>query len=134
VGCYLQIIKRVAVKQVITEASKKMLRNKFEQEKEQLSIECQQLQFEQRKLKHQLHASKQEINNRFQQEIKARKDKIMMIDFKIEQLDMLEIGSEITENEVNALVQVQVGDRWDELNNKQSIIIKDNIVVRIDEE
>lgn len=130
----MQIMKRVIIKQVLTETSKKILREKFAQEKEQLSIECQQLQFEQRKLKHQLSSSKQEIKNRFQQEIKNRKDKIMMIDFKIEQLDMLEIGSEIIENEVNALVHVQVGDRWDEVNKKQSIIIKDNVVVRIDEE
>jgi len=130
----VQIIKRVVIKQVITEKSKKVLRKKFEQEKEQLSIECQQLQFEQRKLKHQLGTSKQEVKNRFQQEIKSRKDKILMIDFKIEQLDMLEEGSEIIENEVNALVHVQVGDRWDELNKKQSIIVKDNVVIRIDEE
>lgn len=130
----MQIIKRVVIKQVITEKSKKVLRKKFEQEKEQLSIECQQLQFEQRKLKHQLGTSKQEVKNRFQQEIKSRKDKILMIDFKIEQLDMLEEGSEIIENEVNALVHVQVGDRWDELNKKQSIIVKDNVVIRIDEE
>jgi|SRR5690625_4465894 len=130
----MQIMKRVKIKQVLTEKSKKVLREKFAQDKEQLSIECQQLQFEQRKLKHQLSSSKQEIKNRFQQEIKARKDKIMMIDFKIEQLDMLEIGSEIIEKEVDALVHVQVGDRWDELNKNQTIIIKDNVVVRIDVE
>ncbi|MEI3610920.1 YlqD family protein [Pseudogracilibacillus sp. SO30301A] len=131
----MQIIKRVQIKQVITEKSKEELRKKFEQNKIQLERECQQLLFEQRKLKNKLsNTSKIEIKERFDQEINSRKDKIAIIDFKLEQLELLEIGSEIIEQEFDALVTVEVGANWAELVSKQSIVIKDNIVERIDYE
>ena len=129
----MQIIKRVQIKQVITEKSKEELRKKFEQNKIQLERECQQLLFEQRKLKNKLsNTSKIEIKERFDQEINSRKDKIAIIDFKLEQLELLEIGSEIIEQEFDALVTVEVAANWEELVSKQSIVIKDNIVERID--
>ena len=129
----MQIIKRVQVKQIITEKSKEVLRKKFEQNKFQLERECQQLLFEQRKLKNKLsNNSKLEIKERFDQEINSRKDKIAIIDFKIEQLELLNIGSEIIEQEVDALANVEIGANWEELVGKQSIVIKDNIVERID--
>lgn len=130
----MQIIKRVQIKQVITEKSKNVLRKKFEQDKIQLERECQQLLFEQRKLKNKLTNSKHEIKERFEQEISARKDKITIIEFKIEQLALLDLGSEIIEQEVDALVDVKVGSKWDQIVGKQAIVIKDNIVERIDNE
>lgn len=129
----MQIIKRVQIKQIITEKSKEVLRSKFEQNKFQLERECQQLLFEQRKLKNKLsNNSKLDIKERFDREINSRKDKIAIIDFKIEQLELLDIGSEIIEQEVDALVNVEIGTNWEELVGKQSIVIKDNIVERID--
>src|SRR5690625_4601585 len=128
----MQIIKRVQIKQVITENSKKVLQKKFEEDKIRLERECQQLLFEQRKLKNKLNNSKHEIKERFEREIGSRKDKIAIIDFKIEQLELLDIGSEIIEQEVDALVEVEIGANWEELVAKQSIVIKDNIVERID--
>lgn len=98
----------------------------------QLEQECQQLLFEQRKLSNKPGISKQELNHRFQTEIQKRKEEITLIEFKVEQLDMVEIGSEITESEVEALVEVNEGMHWNEL-NEQAIVIKDGIVVRIDE-
>jgi len=128
----MKIIKRVQVKQVITEKSKEELRKKFEQNKVQLERECQQLLFEQRKLKNKLSNQQHEIKERFEREINMRKDKIAIIDFKMDQLALLEIGSEIIEKEVDALVDVEVGANWEELVGNQAIVIKDNIVVRID--
>src|SRR5690625_3325393 len=98
----------------------------------QLEQECQQLLFEQRKLSNKPGISKQELNIRFQNEIQKRKEEITLIDFKIEQMDMIEIGSEIIESEVEALVEVNVGAHWNGL-NEQAIVVKDGIVVRIDE-
>jgi hypothetical protein len=130
----MQIIKRILIKQVITEKSKKLLREKFEREITQLERECQQLLFEQRKLKNRLHTQKQEISDRFQQEIKHRKDKMTIIEFKIEQLDLLELGSEIIEKEVDGLVDVDIGSNWNEIVGKHSIVIEDDKVIRIDKE
>lgn len=129
----LKIIKKVQVRQILTNDSKEKLKATFQHNKMQLEQECQQLLFEQRKLQNRTGLSKQDIQTRFQQEIQSRKDKIKLVDFKLEQLDMLEIGSEIVEGEVEALVEVQKGMHWEEMMKEQAIIIKNGIVQRIDE-
>ncbi|SFD81187.1 YlqD protein [Lentibacillus persicus] len=128
----MQIIKKVLIKQVVTEKSKEKLRFSFNDHRMRLEQECQQLRFEQRKLENKKSMSKQELSQRFQQEIKNRKEKIKLVEFKIEQLDILEIGSEITEKEVEALVEVSEGMHWDEIMEESAIVIKDDVVVRID--
>src|SRR5690625_4019304 len=86
-----------------------------------LEQECQQLLFEQRKLENKIGTSKQEIKSRFQREINQRQHRIKSIDFKLEQLEILEIGSEIIEREVEALVEVNEGEHWDEVMNERAI-------------
>lgn len=129
----MQLIKKVLIKQIITEKSKEKLHKNFYNHKMRLEQECQQLLFEQRKLQNKTGVSKQDVSQRFQQEIKNRKEKIKLADFKIEQLDMLEIGSEITEKEVEALVEVKAGSHWNEIMEETAIVIEDDIVIRIDE-
>ncbi|APC48655.1 YlqD family protein [Virgibacillus halodenitrificans] len=129
----MKIIQKVLIKQIVTERSKEKLKNNFTSHKMRLEQECQQLLFEQRKLQNKPGVSKQDISQRFQQEIKNRKEKIKLADFKIEQLDMLEMGSEIIEDQVEALVEVSVGMDWNEPIKEKAIIIKDETVVRIDE-
>ncbi|GGJ92524.1 hypothetical protein GCM10007063_13930 [Lentibacillus kapialis] len=129
----MQIIKKVLIKQIVTEKSKEKLRNSFNDHKKRLEQECQQLRFEQRKLENKRNMSKQELSQRFQQEIKNRKEKMKLVDFKIEQLDILETGSEITEKEVEALVEVKEGSHWDKIMEESAIVIEDDVVTRIDE-
>ncbi|RLL45294.1 hypothetical protein D8M04_10590 [Oceanobacillus piezotolerans] len=128
----MKIIKKVQIKQIVTEESKKKLKETFENQKMRLEQECQQLLFEKRKLQNKPGISKQELKQRFQREINKRKEKMEMLDFKIEQLEMLEIGSEIVEKEVEALVEVTEGTHWNNIMNEQAIVIKDGIVIRID--
>ncbi|WP_099158071.1 YlqD family protein [Virgibacillus ndiopensis] len=129
----MKIIKKVLIKQIVTEKSKSKLQTNFQNHKMRLEQECQQLLFEQRKLQNKTGVSKQEVTARFQQEIKNRKEKMKLIDFKIEQLDMLEIGSEIVEKEVEALVEVSVGTHWNDIIGEKAIVVKDDVVIRIDE-
>ena len=129
----MKIIRRVQVKQIVTEKSKRQLQRRFEQDKMQLERECQQLLFEQRKLTNKLR-NKQEVTARFSEEIERRKEQISLVNFKIEQLQLLELGSEIVEREVDAIFDVAVGMNWDELSRNQSIIVKDNKIERIDYE
>ncbi|MUV39987.1 uncharacterized protein JNUCC1_03871 [Lentibacillus sp. JNUCC-1] len=129
----MKIIKKVLVKQVITEKSRAKLYDDFNTHKLRLEQECQQLLFEQKKVERKAHVSKHEATARFQQEIKNRKEKIKLLDFKIEQLEMLEIGTEITESEVDALVEVETGMNWRALMQGTSIVVQDDIVIRIDE-
>ncbi|RDW19464.1 hypothetical protein CWR48_06990 [Oceanobacillus arenosus] len=128
----MKIIKKVLIKQIVTEKSKEKIDRKFNEQKMRLEQECQQLLFEKRKLQNKAGVSKQEITQRFQLEINNRKEKIKLVEFKIEQLDMLEIGSEIIEKEVEALVEVTEGSHWNDI-DESAIIIKDDVVIRIDE-
>lgn len=128
----MQLIKKVTVKQVLTKESKAKLHDEFKMNKLQLERECEQLLFEQRKLIHQQSNSKHEITRRFQQAIEDRKDKINLIEFKIEQLALLDLGSEVIEREVDAIVEVSLGSKWSEINGPTSIVIKDDIVIRMD--
>ena len=130
----MQLIKKVLIKRVITEKSKATLHDSFKQDKVQLERECEQLLFEQRKLIHKHQNSKHDIKKRFQQEIDQRKEQIQLANFKMEQLASLDYGSEIIEKEVEAIVDVTIGSRWSNLNEPTSIIIKDDIVIRIDNE
>src|SRR5699024_2654650 len=110
----MKIIKKVIVKQIITEKSKGKLHRSFSKEIMQLEQECQQLMFEQRKLEQRTHLSREKIKQRFEREIENRKQTIDMIEFKIEQLKKLPIGSEIIEREIDALVEVKEGMNWNE--------------------
>ncbi|WP_017796647.1 YlqD family protein [Oceanobacillus kimchii] len=129
----MKIVKKITVKQVVTETSKQRIYQGFYNHKLRLEQECQQLKFEKRKLQHKASVNPQEIEDRFEQEINNRKEKIKLLDFKIEQLNEIQIGSEIIEDEVEALVEVEVGTNWSKLMKEQAIIIKDDKVIRIDE-
>ncbi|HLR66121.1 YlqD family protein [Virgibacillus alimentarius] len=128
----MQIIKKVQIKQILTEKSKAELHTKFLKSKMRLEQECQQLLFEQKKLKNKTGIPNIEIDKRFQQEVANRKEKIKLVDFKIEQLDTLELGNEIIEGEVEALVEVKEGSHWDDIMGEQAIVIKDQTVIRIE--
>lgn len=127
----MKIIKKVLVKQIITKNSKQKLEENFKAKKMRLEQECQQLLFEQRKLQQQSSLPHQEIEKRFQDEINRRKEKISMLDFKLEQLEILSLGSEIVEGEVDALVEVKEGTHWEQTMKDQAIIVKDDVVVAI---
>lgn len=129
----MKILTKVFVKQILTSNSKEKLHATFLDSKTRLEQECQQLLFELRKIQHKKSSSKAQAENRFQSEINKRKKKIKEVDFKIEQLKILELGSEVIEKEVESLVEVSVGMRWDQVMNDKAIVIEDDVVVRIDE-
>src|SRR5690625_4271493 len=128
----MEIIKKVLIKQIITEQSKEKLHTNFMKSKMRLEQECQQLLFEQRKLQNKTGVSKQEIAKRFQPEIKQRKENIKIIDLKLEQLDTQEIGSEIIEKELEELVELYEGVDWDEVMKENAIVINVGIAMRVD--
>ncbi|HZH63097.1 MAG TPA: YlqD family protein, partial [Metabacillus sp.] len=67
----------------------------------------------------------------FLKEIEKRREKIKLVEFQLEQVHTLPIGSEIKEKEVDAIVDISVGDNWDELMKEKTIVIKDGIVDQI---
>ena len=128
----MQIIKKVPVKQVLTESSKASMQEQFDQRKSQLDQECQQLSFEKRKIESKQNISREEVSKRFQKEIDKRKEKIRWIDYQLDQLDVLPLGSEITEDEVETIINVEEGDNWEDVQNQGAIIVQDGKVIRID--
>lgn len=127
----VNILQTVVVKQVLTETSKQVLLSKFELEKSQLQKESEQLRFEMRKLEKAKKMTVNSFKNRFENEIHTRLEKIKLLDFKIEQLHMLPLGSELKEKECQAIVEVNVGDAWEDIQTEKTIIIKDGIVDEI---
>src|SRR5690625_7546795 len=95
----MKVIQKVLIKQVITKESKQKLSESFKNRRIQLEQECQQLLFEQKKIQAKSTFSKEEIRRRFKREIDRRKKKIQQLQFKLEQLEILDIGSEIVERE-----------------------------------
>ncbi|MFC4387376.1 YlqD family protein [Gracilibacillus marinus] len=127
----MKIIRKVAVKQIVTEQTKVKLEEEYELKIFQLEQECQQLLFEQKKLEQRSTKKKADIALKFQKEMSNRKDHIKWYKYKLEQLSILPIGSEINDGEVEAMIDVEVGMDWNELVDKKSIIVKDGIVTKI---
>lgn len=129
----MQIVQPVRISHVLTEKSKKDLQNNFMQKKLRLEQECEQLLFEQRKLERNMREHRVEVMNKIQKEIKTRKEEQSQLDFKLEQLSTLPLGSELVEKEVDALVEVSIGSRWSTLTKEMTIVIEDDVIIRIDQ-
>lgn len=123
----MQIIQTVVVKQIVTETSKQHLFEKFQAQKLQLQKERDQLQFEMKRLEKTKNLSPNTLKKQFDKEMQLRQEKEKLLDFQLEQLHMLPLGSELKEKEVQALIEIKVGDVWEE----PTIIIKDGIVNEI---
>ncbi|MGM7720349.1 YlqD family protein [uncultured Metabacillus sp.] len=123
----MNILHRVIVKQILTETSKKSLIEQFNNKKQLLEQECDQLYFEYKKVER---TSKQ-LASQFLKEIDKRREKIKLVEFQLQQANTLPIGSELKEKEVEAIIEVNIGDNWNELMKEKTIVIKDGIVDQI---
>ncbi|SHN15901.1 YlqD family protein [Gracilibacillus kekensis] len=127
----MNIIKKVAVKKIVTEDSKAQLREEYQLKIFKLEQECERLKFEQKKLEHQATNKKADITHRFYKEISNRKDQIKWNKYKLEQLEILPTGSEINDGEVEAMIEIEEGMNWDDLSEHKTIIVKDGIITKI---
>ncbi|WP_394232553.1 YlqD family protein [Niallia oryzisoli] len=127
----MKLLQSVVVKQVLTEKSKGELQKKYQTSLIQLQKECDQLRFELKKLERSKKFQQHTLTNQFDKEIQNRLEKVKLIEFQLEQLHMLPLGSELKESEVQALVDVGLGDRWSELAQRKTIVVKDDIVIEI---
>lgn len=129
----MKVLQTIVVKQVLTEESKDRIHQKYHSRKLQLQKECDQLRFELKKLEKAKKFTPETLKKHFEQEIKVHKEKIKLLDFQIEQLHILPLGSEIKETELQGLVEIKEGDQWDEFLSGKTIIVKDGIVTEIRE-
>lgn len=127
----MKILQSVVVKQVLTEKSKLVLLEGYLIKKQQLEKECDQLQFELKRLEKTKKFQQGSLKRHFEKEIQMRQEKAKLLDFQIEQLHILPLGSELKEKEVKAIIEVSEGDRWEDIQSEKTIIIKDGIVDEI---
>ncbi|PLT34234.1 YlqD family protein [Bacillus sp. V5-8f] len=127
----MKILQNVIVNQVLTDSSKNRLLEKYKTDKSRLQKEGDQLRFELKKLEKTKKFQPASLRGHFEKEINIRQEKIKLLDFQIEQLDILPIGSELKEREVQSIVDVEIGANWDELIQTKTIVIKDGIVSEI---
>lgn len=124
----MEIIKKFEVKQLLTEKSRAFYINKWEEEAATLSRECEQLQFEKRKLQRKRPSDKEWIADQFEKELHSRNEKLSILEYKLDQIEELPPESELHEGEVETIQRVEVGDEWNAAEQKGKIIIKDGIV------
>ena len=93
--------------------------------------EQEQLQFQYKKLEKTRKFQHEELKLSFDKEIQSRLEKVKQIEFQLEQLHMLPIGSEIKEQEIQAIVSVDEGDCWSEINQRKTIVVKDDVIIEI---
>jgi hypothetical protein len=124
----VRIIRSVIIKQVLTEKSKAKLLENFYQTKRQLIKECEQLRFNAKKTTNNKKYSPYKAHAYFTKEIDSREEKIKLIDFQIEQVQMLPLGSELKEKEIQGIADVNIGDNWEEVSSDKIIVIKDGII------
>lgn len=127
----MHLIQTVVVKQILTEKSRQVLFDNYHSRKQQLQKECDQFQFELKRLEKTKAFSPSALKKHFEKEIKMRKEKMKLLEFQIDQLHMLPLGSELKEKEVKALVEIKVGDIWEDRLDQPAIIIKDGIIEEI---
>jgi hypothetical protein len=127
----MQLIQTVIVKQILTEQSKQKILNKYFAGKLQMQKEYEQLQFELKKLEKAKKYQASALKTHFEKELEKRLDKEKLYEFQIEQLHMLPLGSELKEKEVQALIEVNVGDDWEKVMGQHTIIIKDGKIEEI---
>ncbi|WP_042348948.1 YlqD family protein [Bacillus massiliigorillae] len=127
----MKILQTITVNQVLTVTSKNQLLEKYKKQYSQLQKEIDQLKFEMKKLEKTKKFQPTTLKKHFEKEISNRSEKIKLLDFQMEQLDILPIGSELKERDVQAIIDVEIGTDWDELMKTKTIVVTDGKVTEI---
>jgi hypothetical protein len=127
----MKILQTVVVKQILTENSKQKLLEQYFSNKMQYLKECDQLQFELKRLEKTKKFETNGLMRHFEKEMQKRKEKVKLLEFQIEQLHMLPVGSELKDKEVQAIVDINIGDKWEEQIGESTIIVKDGMIAEI---
>ncbi|MDT8859051.1 YlqD family protein [Alkalihalobacillus sp. MEB130] len=131
----MKIIRNVIVKQVLTSKKRATILKKLEEEAQKYNREIKQLTFLLHKAirdsgsKHE----EEEIRARYMKDIKQREASLESVTFQIQQMDKLELGTEILEGTVESFIEIHEGDRWPGIESRQEIVVKDGIVQEIRE-
>ncbi len=125
----------VPVYMLMTEKTKNNMLNEIKQTIQQIKIELDQLQFQQKKLFTEAQKKGKEavriVQERIGLEHQKRKEKLERLYIQLEQVDKLNEGDKILYNTLETEVEVEIGQSWDEIFHSQEIVIKDGIIIDI---
>lgn len=127
----MEVLSTIKVYQILTEKSKKQLCTSFQEKKQQLVKEIDQLKFERKRMEKTKKFPASTVQMYFEKEIEKRADQIKLLEFQLEQLELLPLGSELKEREIHGLVNIEIGDNWNESLLNRKITIQDGIIVDI---
>ncbi|WP_416150973.1 YlqD family protein [Salipaludibacillus sp. HK11] len=129
----MEIIKKVVVKQILTEKSRTKLKEQFLSNQYQISKELKQLEFVlHKKMKENKSANYQSsLKESFNKEVAKRKERLRQSELKLGQMDELELGAELREGTIQMIEQVEEGDNWEEIMKGTEIVIKDGLVYEL---
>ncbi|WP_102346966.1 YlqD family protein [Bacillus sp. Marseille-P3661] len=128
----MKILKNVVVKQLLTGKSKQYMHEKFQAQLNQLNKEIEQFRFVKKKLEKSVKAAGNSNNiGKIEKEISGRQEQYNLVQFKVQQLELLPLGSELNDTEVQSIVEINEGDNWEEIMKGGTIIIKDGIIHEI---
>ncbi|WP_332630687.1 YlqD family protein [Halalkalibacter flavus] len=131
----MKLLRKIVIKQVLTETKKAVMVTKFQEEFTQCKREVEQMKFLLHKAIRESTSKneQQEIRARYMKEIEKREETARSISFKIEQLDKLEIGTEIPDGTAEGIIEIREGDSWPNLEQTPEIIVKDGVIQEIRE-
>ncbi|OEF98571.1 YlqD family protein [Desulfuribacillus alkaliarsenatis] len=129
------LIKRpVKVKMVMTPQLRKQLEAEYLGELQQIRLELEQLEFQNKKLVLEAKRKKldaEQVNLKFKKEKQTRLSRLERLEIRIKEYLKLPDDVEIIHSTVDSYVNVKVGDKWDTLVEGVEIVLKDGIVVEI---
>ncbi|TSB46385.1 YlqD family protein [Alkalicoccobacillus porphyridii] len=122
----MQFLKTVVIKQVLTESKKAELISVLHDEMKQLQRELEQLQFQLHKaLRETDSRNEAQVKSRYEHEFTKRKESLSSLGFKYQQLEKLNIGTEIADGQAQAIIELNEGDIWPDQDHSLEMIIRD---------
>ncbi|AJD90974.1 hypothetical protein JMA_16570 [Jeotgalibacillus malaysiensis] len=126
----MQVTQKVVVKEIMTNSSKKRLKDSLTQKSERAQKEIEQLIFQQKKLEKQFEQSSDAVKNRINQEINKRKQLMAQTEAQQKTIDEMPMGTEYTLRETDMLVELDQGSIWHP-DQKPVIVLEDGMVKEI---
>lgn len=131
----LTIRQPVVVKFILTEQTKQQLLNDLRGQVDRLSSEIDQLEKQGKAMLEDAMAQggsqAQELRERLESEKQNRRQQIEQIVLQVQQIQQMELGTELQNMNVETTIDVRVGDDWTKVLRGSEIIVKDGIVHEI---
>ncbi|TFE03521.1 MULTISPECIES: YlqD family protein [Jeotgalibacillus] len=126
----MQVTQKVVIKEIMTNSSKKRLKDSLAQKNDRAQKEIEQLIFQQKKLEKQFEQSNDAVKNRINQEINKRRQLIAQVNAQEKTIEDMPMGTEYTLRETDMLVDLSEGSIWHP-DQKPVIVLEDGMVKEI---